>query len=528
MLRSEAQIKEVPLKIVGGNVFGRYSKISVESTWNMIVSDEALVDFSGYSNVLALQNGSQGRGLYTSTIAGTMFAVAGNSLYAINNGISKTFLGTLGTSVGNVWITENNNSQILISDNVNLYVWNYSTNVFVSTVVGSTGAFSIDFVPGYISFQNGRFICAVGTSESWRLSDFNNGLSWPNDTQHVGAFQTKPNYIQCVVRFPSRGNLLLVMGQTVAEFWTDSNTPLFPYIKSSTQNIDYGCLNPATVVGNEDIIIWLAGNEQSGPAIMYTTGGDFKKISNDGIDFKLSQLTTPTDSYGSLFRQDGHLIYILTFPTDNLSYIFDFNTNMFFTVSDENLNYFIARKVVYFNDKYYFISFKDGNLYEFGTQFTNYQYSPTEIYEIPRIRICPPLRLPNQRWFIGRSVGFTMEQGQPNIITTYLNDVPGNEILLTTEDGTFITTESGIDIRLEQYTQVLPIEVSNMRVDLSISRDGGETFGNIYGQNMNATGVRKNRFIYYRLGQVNDCTFQFRWWGFSRFVCLDGLVEIYQ
>src|ERR1700722_4846502 len=108
MMRSEAQIKEVELKMVGGNNFSRYPKGSIEETFNMIVStfgegsqDKCLVDFSGYLNVLALQSGAQGRGLYTSMIAGTMFAVAGNTLYAISSGISKTFLGTLATSAGN-------------------------------------------------------------------------------------------------------------------------------------------------------------------------------------------------------------------------------------------------------------------------------------------------------------------------------------------------------------------------------------------------------------------------------------------
>jgi len=64
-------------------------------------------------------------------------------------------------------------------------------------------------------------------------------------------------------------------------------------------------------------------------------------------------------------------------------------------------------------------------------------------------------------------------------------------------------------------------------VDLSISRDGGETFGSSWRLNMNPTGKRKSRFIYQRLGIVNDATFQLRFSGFGRFVCTDGLLEIY-
>jgi hypothetical protein len=45
---------------------------------------------------------------------------------------------------------------------------------------------------------------------------------------------------------------------------------------------------------------------------------------------------------------------------------------------------------------------------------------------------------------------------------------------------------------------------------------------------MNPTGQRKSRFIYQRLGIVNDATFQLRFSGFGRFVCTDGVLEVYQ
>ena len=38
----------IPLDLVGGNKFGRYKKVSVEQTFNMMVSDDALVDYAGY------------------------------------------------------------------------------------------------------------------------------------------------------------------------------------------------------------------------------------------------------------------------------------------------------------------------------------------------------------------------------------------------------------------------------------------------------------------------------------------------
>jgi len=103
-----------------------------------------------------------------------------------------------------------------------------------------------------------------------------------------------------------------------------------------------------------------------------------------------------------------------------------------------------------------------GNLYEFDPKYTNFDYGDGNIQQIPRIRVTSPFRLPSQRFFIVQSLGFTIENGQPN------TGAPET-----------------------------PSEV----VDLAISRDGGETFGSFIRIPMNASGKRKSRFIFQRLGR---------------------------
>jgi hypothetical protein len=110
-------------------------------------------------------------------------------------------------------------------------------------------------------------------------------------------------------------------------------------------------------------------------------------------------------------------------------------------------------------------------------------YEPL-VKEIPRIWYSSPIRFPTQRPYIIKSIGMTIEQGQDN---------------------------PGLD----------------MAVDLSLSRDGGETFSSQYRQYMNPTGLRKSRFIFQRCGRSNDTTIQLQFWGFNRFVITDMLMEIY-
>lgn len=535
MLRQQATPQLIPVPIVGSTKFGRYPKISREQTFNMLISDEMMVDTAGYAFILQFLLSGKGRDLYSSARGKIMVAVIENEIFSVGAGLTKSLVGQMVTSSGDVFIAENNNYEIGITDGVNLYVYNYGPVTPGFQIVGPNTTTGKVFnpattKPGYITFQNGRFILGCNDTDTWQLSDVNNGTSFPGTAQYVGELQTKPDTVQGVVRFPGRGNLLFVLGKTVTEPWNDIGAALFPYQRISSFNVDYGCLNPETIAENENIIVWLAANEQSGPAIMYSTGTDIKKISTDGIDFLLSRLTHPEISYGFLFRQDGHQIYQITFPSpdDNVSYIYDFNTEKFFDVTDEDLNYHIAKKVVFFNNKYYFISFNDGNLYELSTNYTKYIYQ-NEIEEIPRIRILPPLRAPQDNWFIGKSLTFTVENGRPNnIITTLFPRVPFIGTPLGTEDGTILTTEDGIQICTETNLNTNVVQTSNMAIDLSISRDGGETFGNKWRMDMNPTGIRKSKINFQRLGQMNDCTIQLQFWGYDRFVIGNGNLEVAQ
>jgi hypothetical protein len=538
------QIQDVPLKIVGGSNFGRYPKISQEQTWNFIVSDDFLVPYAGYATALILNSSAKGRGLYTTFNGELMVAVIGNNFYKITQNTTTGQLqafsrGTLETYDGDVYIAENNNAQIVVTDGVFVYVYNWSTDAPIAKIPNGTGVGQYDYTtysnPGYISFQNGRFILACQNTNYWILSGFNDAFTWPKGASNpelVGSIQTKPTRTQAAIPVPGGGNNLLVMGTNVTESWQDVGAALFPYQRGTTYNVDYGCLNASSVAELDNLIVWLAVNEQSGPVIMYATGSQTKMISTDGISYVLANLTNPTNCTGFLFRQDGHMIYQFTFPDDNISYAYDFNTGLFFNVSDEKLNYHIARQVVLFGNDYYFVSLNGGNIYRFGTQYTDAVYVkdgvPTQ-KEIPRIRITPPVRLPTQRYFIAKSLGFTIENGQKNIKTLLPVQSNTQGQILATEAYVDITTESGNPIGVEATTSQTEYVVNySEAVDLSISRDGGESFGSSWRLNMNPTGQRKSRFIYQRLGIVNDATFQLRFSGFGRFVCTDGVLEVYQ
>ena len=531
--QARQEVQEIPLKMVGGNHFGRYPTTSQEQTWNMIISDGCLVPYAGYKNVLTQSPNQKGRGIYASSRGNVMIAIWGSQCFLIKPGIAPnnifvaSFKGNLLTAVGDIFLAENNNGDIAFTDNIAIYVYNYLNDTYKTSAADFSLPPSLTN-PGYIAFQNGRLLVANTTSTNWYLSASNDATTWPNDSAHIGALQSKPDKVQAAVPTPGGGNNLYLFGHNVVEQWQDVGNAIFPYQRSSTFNVDYGTINPSSIAALDDYVVWLSVNEQSGVSLMVIEGNRATAISTDGIDFKLANLSNPSNCTGFIYRQDGHVLYQFTFPDDNLSYIYDFTNKEFFTVSDENLNYHIARNVVFFNNQNYFVSLNGGNLYAFDSIYTNFDYGADNIQQIPRIRVTPPIRLPSQRMFIVKSLGFTIENGQPNSFTN-LNTYANNGAEIATEGLISITTEGATILVVEDASVLMNDYVlASEAVDLSTSRDGGESFGNSWRLNMNAIGRRKSRFIWQRCGQANDLTCQFRFSGFGRFVVADdGLAELY-
>jgi hypothetical protein len=193
------------------------------------------------------------------------------------------------------------------------------------------------------------------------------------------------------------------------------------------------------------------------------------------------------------YRQDGHVFYILTFynPADNFSIMYDFTTQKFFDLTDWDASFHPARQIAYFNNQIYFVSLKQGSLMVMNGNINSMTPEVGVEYEIPRIRITDIIRLPGAERFIANLLSFTIESGvEPNVDPASLTYKP--------------------------------------RIDLTMSKSGGQTYSSAVPYYMKPTGQYNNQPRYHQLGQANQLNFQFRFWGLYRFVINNALLEIRQ
>lgn len=500
----------LPLDIAGSSTFGRNPKILASRTYNMITADDWFVDYGGFEKVLDISEDMTGRGIFSSIKANRVIVVSSNKVYSVSiftstignkKNYSARQVGLIESYTGDVTLAENTANQIAICDQHNIYIYNYVTGTFTKATLPD------NFLPGYVCYKDGYFIAPDLRSSAWILSAPNNGLNWfwnPGTSGQVaGSLQTKADLAQAVVSMPGKGNLVLVMGNRITELWTDvgtsfSGNSFFPLQKSYSLNIDYGCLNSATIAASDKVVMWLGSNEKSGPVIMFTTGGDVNQVSTDGINYQLERLVNPQKSAAFFVKIGGHLVYHLTFydERDNFTVLYDFTDQKFYDATDENMNYHPARKVAFFDNDYYFVSLNDGHLYRMSDSLSTFNYglfkdNTPKVYDIPRIRVCSNLRMPTQQRLCINSMGFTIEQG---------NDTDN-------------------DLNNPAYQP---------GIDMSMSKNGGLSFGS-YSQRKNIyrVGKRDNRLMWWNLGIANDFVPQFRFFGKGMWRATNGQVKVY-
>ncbi len=522
---------QAPINVVGSSKFGVWPKIGLEKTYNMYISDGWMVSFPGYKKVALASLAGEGRAIFRSVRGGFLVAVIGAGVYRVNSNLSPIFIGNLETQTGEVFVDENLESQICLVDGLKAYIYHYPSGTLTPQSLVDANAQPI--VPNYVSYHNELFLIgsALSSPQNQRWFSFERASDTTITVFSEQTISTKPDRSVAVRRIPGRGNNVIVLGESVAEIWTFTGAEPVAgvdrtYTRVSSYNIDNGCISVSTIAAGEDTIAWLAVNESNSPVIMVTNGAETKQISTDGIDHLMESIQFPEQSTAFFFRQNGHLFYQLTFfnPVDNLTLIYDFTSSQFFHLCDEHLNFHIARDIVYFNEKSYFISLRDAAIYEIADQYNTYSYSTNPDDEgelIPRIRICKTIRKEDSSTFRAGMFTFWIEQG----VTDFFEKEICDGLLITEITEQLIVSESG-EKMLSEFGSC-SFDINRPSVDMSFSKNGNQSFSNFVRRDLNSMSHFRNQIRWHRMGQANEFTIQLRFWGLNRFVVTDGVLEMY-
>jgi hypothetical protein len=244
---------------------------------------------------------------------GLLYVVSGSGLYSISSAWSATLLGTIGTTTGPVSIIDNG-TQLAVFDGTAGYCWTGSSLVTLS--LPFTG-------PVVAVYQDGFGIVNQAGTQSWWQSNYRDLTTWQG--LNFGQADAKPDPIVGI------GNVhreVWLFGSSSTEVWVDAGNAGFAFQRLQGVFIEAGCVAPWSIAKMGENLVWL-GQSGDGQGIVYRNGGYTpQRISTHAIETAIKGYATIADAIGYSYQDAGHQFYVLTFPSGDVTWVYDATTGL--------------------------------------------------------------------------------------------------------------------------------------------------------------------------------------------------------
>lgn len=368
--------------------------------------------------------------------------------------------------------------------NVSATITVTGANTFTYTVTGaqSTAAtgtiiasrtYAIALASGadVIGFSDGYFLALDTTTSTLRLSDLEDGTVWP--ALMVAQRSTAADrWVSMVIAHRE----VWLFGSQTSEPWYNSGD-LFPFTPISGALIEQGTAAMSSPCVVDNTPIWLTQNPNGGRMVVRASGYLPTRISTHAVEFALQGYTTVSDAVGWTYQDQGHSFYVLSFPTEAVTWVYDCATNMWHERGtwDTSACDFVALRHqthCYAFGKHLVGDRVTGVVSEQRIDFTS------DVLGLPLRRVRQTPHLCNeQTWIFYSSAQLDLESG----LGVYPAVVPEGEI---------------------QQPNYGP------QVMLQWSDDGGHTWSNEHWTSAGPRGHYRQRVIWRRLGRSRDRVFR--------------------
>lgn len=301
----------IPIDIIGGMASGRslgnrQECINLYPTLDPTgsKSPKSLLSTPGSRPFIDFGIVAEVRGVHS--MKGVLFAVVGDKLYRIDNDIPVE-IATLNSSNGVVMMEDNGDSQqVAICDNVRLYIWDEDNQVISYTREAQT-----------MTYQNRFLVITDIDSDIIRWSQPGGDFTMWDELDFIAA-DALPDK---VVRVISDNNNMWVLGlKSLEPFYLTDSDPLFVPVPNGTSDVGIAGLNAAIRI--DGMLYWLDDTARVRNAQGYTPA----IISTDAITDIITKLSRYDDVIAMTYAGSGHEFLVLTFPTDDLTIVYDIAT----------------------------------------------------------------------------------------------------------------------------------------------------------------------------------------------------------
>ncbi|MCK9370125.1 hypothetical protein M0R04_09495 [Candidatus Dojkabacteria bacterium] len=181
-----------------------------------------------------------------------------------------------------------------------------------------------------VAYQDGYFIVSkLNTGEIYISTHPNDITVW--DLTDMTIADSNPDY---ALRIMSSNRELWVFGNNTIEPYYNSGNVDFPFERIQGSVLELGTIAPASITRIEGIFLWLSDKKR----VAKNTGYQVQYISSPTIDYQISTYSKVDDAIGCSCSIEGHDWYVLSFPTENKTWVYDLSTDYWFEWESYNSN----------------------------------------------------------------------------------------------------------------------------------------------------------------------------------------------
>lgn len=389
-------------------------------------------------------------GAYTSNPANP----ASTSTTGSGTGLTLTL--TFGTGTGNTGNYVISTSQTVSSET--MYVLNWS--ILPSSDGAFTGGTIVDIVDNYFVYNRPN---TQQFAASNLLSPITYGLSF------ASKFTGPDNLVSLIC---DHGQVYL-LGENTSEVWADTGTFPFAFQRIPGSSSQHGISAPFSVARLGNSFAYLARNNRGQAEIVMMNGYFPQRISTHAVENTLVDKYVG-DAIAYTYQLEGHEVYVISFPTIDLTWAYDSTTQMWhkWLWVDSNNIYHRHRSncSAFFQGLVLVGDWQNGQIYQLDPN--NYTDNGGTIR---RVRRAPHLVADLQRQYF-------------------------EELQIQFQPGVGL---SGITTPINEETVG-----ADPQAMLRWSNDGGSTWSNEHWATIGKEGKYQNRIIWRRLGWSRDRIFE--------------------
>ncbi len=227
---------------------------------------------------------------------------------------SKTFIGNLLTNSGPVCIRDNGPGGFaVIVDGPNGYFYEISTRILTQIVSAAFfGADRCAFIDGWLIFNK------PGTQTFYTTAPTPYTITFD-----ATFFALKDSSSDNLITLFENNRELWLIGERTSEVWYDAGGAQFAFSRIPGVAPQIGCSAVNSIARLGSSLVWLGNSERGQNIVIKTEQYSYVDVSSRAVEAAIASYPLVSDAEGFVYEEEGHLFYVLTFPTADKTWVYD-------------------------------------------------------------------------------------------------------------------------------------------------------------------------------------------------------------